>query len=301
MDWLEKMNNALDYIEDNLESEISYDKVAHIACCSTYHFQRIFSFIINIPLAEYIRNRRLALAARELQTSSIKIIDVAIKYGYESPEAFSRAFKSFHGIMPKSVRDKSITLKTYPKLTFQIPTKENMDMSVEIIKVYKQKVPALRFIGKKYGDNDRMDGTFDKCWENWLQNGWFKLLENQTNKDLKLLYEDGESRIGLMRWKEGELFEYWIGIFMPENTPVPKGYDFHDFPKSTLGVCWVYGKDSDVYFQEDNCAKKLEKLGHKIIKDKEDAYWFFERYNSLRITASDENGNIILDVCHYIK
>jgi AraC family transcriptional regulator len=92
MDWLEKMNSAMDYIEANLMNEISYDKAAHIACCSTYHFQRMFSFITNVSISEYIRRRRLTLAAFELQTSSIKVIDVAYKYGYETPEAFSRTF-----------------------------------------------------------------------------------------------------------------------------------------------------------------------------------------------------------------
>ena len=111
MDWLNRMNKVMDYIEANLAGEISYDKAAQIACCSTYHFQRMFSFITDIPLSEYIRHRRLTLAAFELQTSDIKVVDVALKYGYESPEAFSRAFKNLHGIVPVSARDIGITLK----------------------------------------------------------------------------------------------------------------------------------------------------------------------------------------------
>lgn len=94
MDWLDRMNEAMEYIEVNLTSKISYDRAAQIACCSTYHFQRMFSFISGVPLSEYIRRRRLTLAAFELKTSDMKVIDVAIKYGYESPEAFSRALKN---------------------------------------------------------------------------------------------------------------------------------------------------------------------------------------------------------------
>jgi len=120
MDWSDRMNYVIDYIESNLADEISYDKAAQIACCSTYHFQRMFSFIADISLSEYIRRRRMTMAAFELKMSNIKVIDVAHKYGYDSPEAFSRAFKRWHGVMPISVRDKNITIKAYPKMHFSI-------------------------------------------------------------------------------------------------------------------------------------------------------------------------------------
>ena len=134
MDWLVRMNNAMEYIEDNLADEISYEKVAQIACCSTYHFQRMFSYITNVPLSEYIRRRRLTLAAFELQTSDIKVIDVAIKYGYESPEAFSRAFKNLHGVMPSSARDMGISLRAYPRMTFSISIKGDIKLDCRIEK-----------------------------------------------------------------------------------------------------------------------------------------------------------------------
>ncbi len=132
MEWLNRMNQAVDYIELNLADEISYDRAAQIACCSTYHFQRMFSFISGVPLSEYIRRRRLTLAAFELQTSNIKVIDVAIKYGYESPEAFSRAFKNLHGIMPISARDIGVSLKAFPKMTFSISIKGVSEMNYRI-------------------------------------------------------------------------------------------------------------------------------------------------------------------------
>ncbi len=132
MDWLNRINNAMNYIESNLCEDISYDKAAQIACCSTYHFQRMFSFITGVALSEYIRRRRLTLAAFELQTSDIKVIDVALKYGYESPEAFSRAFKNLHGIMPISARDKGVSLKAYPRMTFLISIKGDMEMNYRI-------------------------------------------------------------------------------------------------------------------------------------------------------------------------
>lgn len=124
MDWLSKMNSAMEYIETHLSENISYDEIAKIACCSTYHFQRMFSFITDVALSEYIRRRRLTLAAFELQTSDIKVIDVALKYGYESPEAFSRAFKTLHGVMPSSARSEGMALKAYPRMSFLISIKE---------------------------------------------------------------------------------------------------------------------------------------------------------------------------------
>lgn len=90
----------MDYIENNLTDEIDYAKIAKAACCSEFHFSRIFSSMAGITLSEYIRRRRLILAAFELQKSDMLIIDIAVKYGYESADAFTRAFKKLHGIRP---------------------------------------------------------------------------------------------------------------------------------------------------------------------------------------------------------
>ncbi|MGI6186332.1 MAG: helix-turn-helix domain-containing protein, partial [Brevibacillus sp.] len=90
MDWVKRMNEAIRYIEDHLADEIDYAEAAKVACCSAYHFQRMFSFMAEVSLSEYIRRRRLTLAAFELQNSRIKVVDLALKYGYDSPEAFAR-------------------------------------------------------------------------------------------------------------------------------------------------------------------------------------------------------------------
>ena len=175
-------------------------------------------------------------------------------------------------------------------------------MSVKIVKVYKQYVPALRFIGKKYGDSDRdVNGMFSKQVGEWLKNGWFDFIRKQTDENLSTLFEDGSADIGLMRWHDAEPFEFWLGIFMPEGTIVPDGFIFHDFPKSTLGVCWLQGKEPEIYGQEEKCAKKLMEAGHTIAIDDEKASWFFERWVSSRADIPDENGKIILDICHYIE
>ena len=174
----------------------------------------------------------------------------------------------------------------------------------EIIKTYRQSIPALRFIGKKYGDSDRVDGTFGAKWDGWFANNWFELLKkNAARAD----FEDGDAAIGLMRYKEKEPgkeqepFEYWIGIFFPENTPVPDGFEYVDFPASDLGVAWLYGKENEVYCHEGDCAGSCMSKGYNIITDNSHAYWFFERYAQPRFFTPDEKGNIILDICHYIE
>ena len=98
MEWLKNLSNAIEYIEDNLDKEISYEEAARIACCSTYYFQRLFSYVAGVSLSEYIRKRRMSQAAFELQRTDKKVLDVALKYGYTSPTSFNRAFQSVHGI-----------------------------------------------------------------------------------------------------------------------------------------------------------------------------------------------------------
>lgn len=119
MDWQKCMNKALDYIEKNLSCDIDYYVAAKIMNCSEWEFRRIFSFLAQIPLSEYIRRRRLAMAAVDIKKGE-KIIDVAMRYGYESQTAFSRAFSRFHGIAPSLARDERVALKTFPRLTFKL-------------------------------------------------------------------------------------------------------------------------------------------------------------------------------------
>ena len=172
---------------------------------------------------------------------------------------------------------------------------------VEIINSYRQEMPALRFVGKKYGDEDRVHGMFGAKWGEFHENGWFGVLEGLIDNKGDETCEDGAAYIGLMRWKEGEPFQYWIGMFMPAATEAPEGFQYVDFPAAILGTCWVYGPESEVYMKEGQCAERLEADGMKIMPNGEGAYWFFERYQCPRFTAPDERGNIILDICHYAR
>ncbi|WP_455537821.1 helix-turn-helix transcriptional regulator [Terrisporobacter sp.] len=119
MEWLDKLNESIKYIEKNLEGDISYEEATKLACCSTYHFQRMFSYIAGVTLSEYIRNRKMTKAAVDLQNGE-KVIDVSLKYGYESPTAFNRAFKKVHQVSPSTARKEGTFLKSYSPISFRI-------------------------------------------------------------------------------------------------------------------------------------------------------------------------------------
>ncbi len=144
MEWLERLNQAIGYIEANLEGNIEYDAAARIACCSTFHFQRMFSYIAGVPLSEYIRRRRMTNAGLALQQGEHKIIDLALRYGYDSPTAFSRAFAGVHGMPPSEARRPGVQLKAYPRISFQITIKGETEMNYRI-----EQKEAFRIVGVK--------------------------------------------------------------------------------------------------------------------------------------------------------
>ncbi|MDQ0720042.1 AraC-like DNA-binding protein [Paenibacillus sp. W4I10] len=134
MDMLKGMNEALIYIEDHLESRIDLREVAKRAFCSEYHFKRLFSLLSGITISEYIRRRRLTVAALKLKDPYVKVIDIAMKYGYHSPDSFSRAFQNYHGIKPSLVRYSNHSLKAFPRMTFQLTIKGGIEMDYRIVK-----------------------------------------------------------------------------------------------------------------------------------------------------------------------
>lgn len=144
MDSLSSMNSALEYIEENITAVIDYSEVSKIACCSEYHFKRMFSFLAGIGLSEYIRRRRLTLAVFDLKNKDSRIIDVAVKYGYNSAESFSRAFHSMHGILPSEARTENTQLKAYPRMTFQLTIKGGCEMNYRIVEKKSFKVVGFR-------------------------------------------------------------------------------------------------------------------------------------------------------------
>lgn len=227
MDWLDRMNNAMEYVETHLSEVIDFNQVARIACCSTYHFQRMFSFITDVPLSEYIRRRRMTLAAFELQQSGVKIIDIALKYGYESPEAFSRAFKKMHGVMPMSARDKGVSLKAYPRLSFHISIRGDVGMNYKI-----EEKQAFEMFGVSTVVNADGESPFIE-----IPAFWTKCISNGTVDRIRAAAELGENgQIHAVLYnKQGEKSSYMIGYFLPQSG-LPEGFEKLQIPPQTYAT-----------------------------------------------------------------
>jgi len=152
MDWVEGIQNAIEYIEAHITEEIDYEAVAKVAYSSTFHFQRVFGILCGITLGEYIRRRRLTLAAAELLTKSVKVTDVALKYGYDTPESFSRAFHKFHGIKPSQVKQ-GCALNSFSRLSVKIDLTGGNEMNYRIEKMPQRILVGYkkRFRGVPYG------------------------------------------------------------------------------------------------------------------------------------------------------
>ena len=215
MDSLKNMNDAMMYIEDNLTNEIDFKMVARIAQCSEYHFKRMFSFLAGIPLSEYIRRRRLSLAALELNSSDIKIIDAAMKYGYNSPDSFSRAFQNLHGITPSEARTNGQSLKAYPLMTFQLSIRGGNEMNYRI-----EQKEAFNIVGIKKRVPIIFEGENPEIAEMWKSLTMEKItrLKNLSNiEPAGMVQASANFSDGRMEEK-GELDQY-IGVATTEKCP----------------------------------------------------------------------------------
>ena len=179
MEWIERLNKTISYIEEHLTEEISYDELAHIACCSSYHYQRIFAYMAGIPLSEYIRRRRMSLAAIDLQNGNEKIIDIGMKYGYASPTAFNRAFQSVHGIAPSIAKKGGTTIKSYPPISFKLTVKGVEELSYRI-----ETKDSFRIVGASFPLDKEIENNFiavPQMWQNAAINGTFEKITPLMN------------------------------------------------------------------------------------------------------------------------
>lgn len=225
MEWMERLNSAMDYIEKNLTDKIDYQQLGRIACCSSYHFQRMFSYMAGMPLSEYIRKRKMSLAAVDLQGNDAKIIDIAEKYGYNSPTAFNRAFQSIHGIAPSAMKTEGTSIKSFPPITFKITIKgvEEMNYRIETkepFRIVGVSVPLEKEIEKNFA-------VIPKKWEEISADGTLQTLIQMMNAEPM-----GVLGVSLCNGEE-DAWRYYIAVSTSEKA---ENFEEYVVPQATWAI-----------------------------------------------------------------
>ena len=224
MEWVERLNQSMNYIEENLTGEIDYEQLGRIACCSTYHFQRMFTYMAGITLAEYIRKRKMSLAAVDLRGGEERIIDIAEKYGYHSPTAFTRAFQSFHGIAPSSVKEEGVSVKSFSPIVFKIAVKGATEMNYRI-----ETREAFRIVGLSAPLDKEIENNFmvvPQMWQEASVNGTIQKLAGMMDTSLRGL-------LGVSACNDEEQWKYFIAV---SSTKTSEEFEEYTVPSSTWAI-----------------------------------------------------------------
>ena len=234
MEWIYCLNRAMNYIEEHLQDEIKYEEVAQLACCSTYHFQRMFAYMANIPLSEYIRRRRMTMAAVQLQSTDIKIVNLALSYGYESPTAFNRAFQSIHGVTPSKARQEGIGLKAYPPISFNLSIKGDVEMNYRI-----ETKEAFRIVGISAPLHQELEKNFEvvpMMWQKAAMTGIIPKLGQMMNGELNGI-------LGVSACNEREQCKYFIAV--TSDAPLDESLEEYIVPTATWAIFYGEGTMPD--------------------------------------------------------
>ena len=239
MEWIAAMQQAIAYMEEHLMEEINYEVVAKQVHTSGYEFHRAFSFLTGMTANAYIRNRRLSLAGREIVETDTKITDIALKYGYDTPESFTKAFTRFHGVAPKFAREEAAKLVLFNPLVIKIAVEGGKSMDYRIVQTKEQKFIALARSFSNEIINDEENHEIPDFWEECHDKNLVELLRNLRPDGKKNLY-------GLCTpTREGEdTFQYGIGVLIDEETK-----DFDTEEMKSAGYCiWDVKPGSYVVF-----------------------------------------------------
>lgn len=247
MDWVKLLQQAIDYMESHLLEKINYEDAAKEVNMSSYNFHRIFSLMAGMTANEYIRSRRLSLAGQEMQMTDNKIIDIAYKYGYETPESFAKAFSRFHGVSPRSARKKGTQLCLFNPLVIKIILEGGKTMNYRIEETGKQrfiaKVRAFNNENINDDSNHEIPDFWDESYENHLVDEIRKMRRN-GKKDLYGLCSPTK--------ENNTTFDYGIGVIIDKDTDIDneeelikKGYRIWNVDPGTYVVFKCYGDNGD--------------------------------------------------------
>ena len=212
-DWIEGFQESIDYIEQNLAEELDIVNVAEKAALSPFYYQRIFGALCGMTVGEYIRARRMTLAAQELNRKDEKVIDVAIKYGYDSPDSFTKAFQKFHGITPSQAKESGAPLKSFAPLHIKITMEGGTMLDYRIV----EKAPFTIVGVKRSFNSDTSYQEVPKFWDEWLAQGEKRPIMGTFGACLD------------MRGKE---FDYWIADLYFPWEDIPEGCETKVIPAS---------------------------------------------------------------------
>lgn len=273
MEWMKAIGDAIDYIESHITEEINTEAVARHVCVSPFYFQKGFSMLCGYTVAEYIRNRRLALAGGELLAGHAKVIDLALKYGYDSPDSFAKAFTRFHGITPSMCRKKDVTLKTFAPLKLTISLKGGYLMDYRITR--KESFTVLG-VSRTFSYENAGQEVPAFWAEHYAQN--------------RCRYVEGCFGINIDCSMGNESFEYMIADLYHPAADIPEGFVTKTIPAFTWAVFPCIGSLPDA-LQDVNTRIFSEWL--PALKDYEVAAGYciemYERPDKYPKGTADEN------------
>lgn len=235
MGWVESLQRAIDYMEEHIEEPLSIEEIAKQASSSVFHFQRTFTILTDCSVAEYLRRRRLTLAAHELSGTDRKVIEIALKYGYDTPEAFSKAFRRQHGVTPSEARKHLGELQSFNRLVIQVNLKGVLPMKFRIVeKESFQAVGIKRDFSMR--DCENMRGISEM---------WVEVNTDGTSGSIAQLNDGGiDGLLGICTdFQNGSTMEYWIAAESTQH--VPEGFGQLEVPASKWGVFEVRGSMPD--------------------------------------------------------
>lgn len=246
MEWIERLNEAIRFIENHLTDEIGYEELAKIAGCSAYHFQRMFAYMAGMPLSEYIRRRKMSLAAVDLQCGEEKIIDIALKYGYNSPTAFNRAFQSVHGIAPSLVKNEGASVKSFPPITFTIMVKGAGEMNYRIEK--KEEIRIVGMAKPLYAELEKNFQIVPQMWEEAVVSGMIPKLAGMMDAQPMGI-------LGISVCNDQEQWKYFIAV--ASSAEAEEGMEEYVIPSFT----WA------VFPGEGVCPQAIQELEQRIVTE----------------------------------
>lgn len=219
MKWIESISEAIDYIEENLADELTVDRIAKYAHISPFYFQKGFSMLCGFTVGEYIRQRRLAQAGSELVASDGKIIDIALKYGYDSPDSFTKAFTRFHGATPTAVRKNGAMIKTFAPLKISFTLKGGLCMEYKIV---KKDAFSVLGVSRMFSYEDAKT-VIPKFWTEHFESGKGSVVCGMYGVNID---ED----------MSGKEFEYLIADDYDGAAEIPEGFTVKTIPEFTWAV-----------------------------------------------------------------